>query len=304
MQGFGKIPDREKYNVISPSALILFREDPELYKMKYIDKVDNTTKSMEFGTLVHMAILEPFDFADKYCTAPPVENDFSADELKQICREMNLAVSGTKAELVARIKCVNPEFKTYDDIVQAACAGKTPLPINQYNSLMTIRDKVMLHPKIGEWIKQAKTEALAYYQYSDDLLVSFKPDAFLQFNGVGIGIDIKVCMDWDENKFMRNNYSTGRHIQAAFYIDGLSKLVGYNIDEFLWIAIEPVAPHRVRFYQADFGMIEAGRQEIDFYMKEFLDRKKRNNWEARPQDLLIKQTSLSEWDWQKVTGDL
>ena len=54
MFSWGSIPDRENHIVCSPSALLAFRQDPEIYKMRYIDKEEYTTDSMEFGTLVHL----------------------------------------------------------------------------------------------------------------------------------------------------------------------------------------------------------------------------------------------------------
>jgi hypothetical protein len=84
MLGWGSISNRENYIICSPSALIAFREDPEIYKMKYIDKEDYSTDSMEFGTLVHLRVLEPEKFFSEYMVLPPKtdQNDYDAELLK------------------------------------------------------------------------------------------------------------------------------------------------------------------------------------------------------------------------------
>ena len=303
MQGLTKLENREKYDVVSVSGLIAFRDDPEVYHQRYILKDNEPTKSMEFGTLVHMAILEPEKFNDEYISLPDktAENDLSLEDLKEKCKELALPVSGTKKALADRIRTLIPEFEIYEDIIeQMAQSGKKLLPPEQFKSINAIVKKVYGHAKIGGWLKQSEKEKLGHWTHPSGLVMTFKADAFVQIQGVGICIDIKITRDWQEHRFIRSSFENGYHIQAASYMKALTDIVGYPVTEFMWIAIEPSAPHRVRFYSADIAMCEIGEKELDYYADEFLNAKRNNNFGPREIDLQIKPVSVSAWAFDNV----
>jgi exodeoxyribonuclease VIII len=301
--GWGQIPNRENYIVCSPSALMALRKDPEIYKMRYIDKVDDTTEAMAFGTLVHKRVLEPELFANEYAILPEknAANDYDSERLKAMCKEFGEKVTGTKRELAERIRNHLPDFVIWEELLDEVTAkGLKSLPISTFKKLNQIYEKIMAHEKVGEWIRVADKEKKGYWTHPSGVVMSFVADAFFMFKGVGICIDLKITTHFEPNRFMRNLYESGYHMQAAAYCQAISDIEGQSFDNFLFVTIEPAAPHRVRFLQLDSAAIEAGKVELNKYIHEFKQRSEQNDWSPRSIDTQIQQVSLASWDWEKI----
>lgn len=301
MNSWGKLEKRDGLVIASPSKLICLRESPKLYKSRYIDKVEEKSDSMEFGTMCHMAILEPELFAEKYVTIPAHTYDPSLTELKSIAKELDLPVSGTKKELLARIRTKYEMEKTLDEVSEEiAASGKQVISPVLASKLEAIKAEVFGHEMIGSWLQVAEKERPGFYTDENGVVISFKPDAFLYLNGVGIVLDFKFTKDWDEFKFSRSNFKEGRHIQAAAYLKAISAIEGKPYEHFVFVAIEPIAPFRMRCYEADIAMIEGGNDELKKWSKEFKRRTLENDWTELKSETAIKQTSLQTWDWEKL----
>ena len=303
MFGWGSIPDRENHIVCSPSALLAFRQDPEIYKMRYIDKEEYTTDSMEFGTLVHLRVLQPEKFFNEYAVLPDKtpENDMDLSMMKAICKQFDEPVSGAKRELAQRIRKHTPEFKIYEEIVDEVTAqGKKAIPPVVLKKLNAINDKIMAHAKVGEWLKLAEKEKKGYWQDPETgVVMPFIADGFFEHKGIGIALDLKITRDFDPRRFSNNMYDNGYFIQAAAYCEAISAIQGEAFENFLFITVEPSAPHRVRFLQLDSAALEAGRKSLKKYLREFKQRWTTQDWSARPMDIEIQQVSLASWSWQK-----
>ena len=102
---------------------------------------------------------------------------------------------------------------------------------------------------------------------------------------------------------MYNLFDNGYHLQAAAYLMGISEIEGKSFSNFLFIAIEPKAPHRVRFYQLDQAAIEAGMLELNHYLHEFKERWINKDFGPRMIDTQIQETSLASFAWEKL-GDM
>ncbi|HAB99717.1 MAG TPA: hypothetical protein DCE71_07850 [Parachlamydiales bacterium] len=307
LKGFGEIPDRENYTVISPSKLACLRESPKLYKRRYIDKIDDTTKSMEFGTMVHMAILEPVRFMREYRTLPKVTetNDLSQNQLKEMCRSLELPVSGKKSELIERIRTkvyLEPQL----DEMTKELEGQNLQIIShdQYFDVMNIVEEINNDPKIGNWLKIAEKEQKGYIQDPQTgLVMSFMSDAFLSVGNVDIIIDFKVTTHWNEFQFESNLFNNSFHLLAAAYSWALSEINNRDYSHFVFVAIEPKPPYRIRKYNIDFGCLEAGKSELRFYLDEMSRRLKTNDWTEDKSETDIKTVTLKPFQWEKVKGD-
>jgi hypothetical protein len=301
---WGEIPDRENHIVCSPSALMAFRKDPEIYKLRYIDKKDEPTASMEFGSMVHKYVLEPDLFAEQYYIQPlkTAEVDYDSERLKAMCKEFGEKVTGTKRELAARLRNHIPDFQIYEEIIDSlSCGNKKPVSPDIAQKLVDIRIKIMSHEKVGSWIHLAEKEKKGYLTHSSGVVMPFVADAFLMHKNVGICMDLKITTHFEPNKFMRNIFESGYHMQAAAYCEAISAIEGQTFENFLFITIEPVAPHRIRYLQLDSAALDAGKLELNKYMIEFRKRFEHKNWGPRQKDNEIQQVSLASWDWEKIS---
>ncbi len=109
----------------SSSQVKKYAKSPAHYKRAYVDKIDRkrTTKTTErtydAGTYSHELILEPEGFYDRYFRLlNPSEHENSlhtTDELREKCKELKLAVSGSKAVLTERILQADPSAFIFDE---------------------------------------------------------------------------------------------------------------------------------------------------------------------------------------------
>lgn len=302
--GFGEIQSKEKYQFTSCSRLVCLREGPELYEAKYIDKTVEDTTSQEFGTLVHEAVLEPELFAKKYVILPDEtpENSLTNDQLKVELEKLGLKIGGKKSELVTRLREAFPEFpeQHYEIMERMQEPGRIMISPVIMGRVLKIARKIDQGPA-GAMFRRGVKEVMGYWQDPiTGLVVRFKADDHEVIGNKGLCLDLKIAADWSPKKFERGHYETGRHIQAAIYLDALTAIYKVPFETFGWPVVEPKSPHRIRYYEADFGMIEAGRQERDYYLHEMKWRLDKNDWSPRPEDNKFQSTTLSTWDWEKA----
>ena len=136
-------------------------------------------------------------------------------------------------------------------------------------------------------------EKRGYWTHKSGVVMPFVADAFFEYNGAAVIIDLKITTHFEPRRFENSNYTEGRAIQAATYCKAISAIEGRDYENFLFVAIEPNSPNRIRFYQADRAMLEAGEVELDYYMGEFKTRHEANDFGPRKSDLEIQTTSLA-----------
>lgn len=286
------------------SRLLAFRESPELYKAKYIDKTIEQTKSMSDGTVIHECVLERELFNQKYILPPEETNQNNLDKkaLEALCVQMGLKKSGNKDELILRIREMNPDFPIQiDEFVVPE--GKMSIPPKLMKSCLAIYDKVYSHPKVGEWLKLSKKENFGYFtDPKTGVVIRFKIDGFFDYKNVHVITDFKTTIYWDKRRFEQKMFDEGIHIQMAVYKRALKIIEVKDVNAFLVIAVEPNTPHRTRYYQIDQATVEAGELELDHYLKEYKDRIERNDFSPRKEDDEIQTASLQAWSWDKISS--
>lgn len=302
--GLGPIPDRTGLICASPSRLKLLRECPELYKYRYVDGNKDETDSQELGTLVHMRTFEREKFDAKYAQLPEKteSNSLGLESLKDLCEKYGLKKSGTKAELVKRIRENNdlePQFEELLEVLREG--GRETLPPALMDKVIKISDKITSHPSLIKLLNGAQKEARAHY--TDDksgVVVEFQTDAYNVLGGIGIVLDLKVTKDWEPKFFERSNFKEARHMLAACYLKGMTKATGQLFNRFVHIAVEPKAPFRVRIYDMDEAALDAGETELDVWLADYKKRVTLGDYSPRNGEDKIITTTLTSWDWNNI----
>jgi hypothetical protein len=288
----------------SPSRLICFREDPEIYHQKYIEKIKDDTESMDFGKLAHMATFEPHKLSEKYVIMPEktATNDLSKEELVAMCVCLGLKKTGNKADLIKSIREVSSLEPQLDEIENELIkSDRILLPPKTLLDALTIAKKILSHPILAKHLEGAEFEKRGYYTDEETgVVMRFQTDATKKYSDFGLIIDLKITKDWDSYRFDATNFTTGRHIQGYSYCKGVSKIENFPYNRVLFIAVEPKSPFRVRAYEMDEGALDAGRSEHDYYLKEFKERLTKNDWSPRPNDIRIQTTTLRHFEWERV----
>lgn len=181
------------------------------------------TKAMQFGTLVHMRLLEP----DKFKSQVVAE---VIDRRTKVGKERAEAIESQGLYLIS------PEEKLRIDF---------------------IFDAVMNNPDARKYIEAGEREkAFTWTDQETNLLCKARPD--FVHSGELI-IDIKTSKDASPGPFARTAASLYYHFQAAFYLDGVSLATGRELKDFVFLVIEPEPPFGVALYCLDLQAIEAGR---------------------------------------------
>lgn len=76
-------------------------------------------------------------------------------------------------------------------------------------------------------------------------------------------VDLKMCENASPEAFARNAIGYGYHVQAAAYIDGVSRLIpdAAGRVKYLWAICEPNPPYAVVVAEPDGQMMELGRRQ-------------------------------------------
>lgn len=291
---------------LRPSALQLFAEDVELYADRYVNNNNEETDAMRFGTLVHSIVLQPEKFYAENCTIPDVKAH-SMDELRGICKELGISPGTSKAGAIAKIVEVNPDFNDYELEVQKALSqGKKVIDPKTWKNIHTIKDKIYMLPNVRKFFEKATFEQTHNLNYKG-VNFTFTPDAFVKDYEVksstgdyklNLVIDLKITSFWRIEAFERSLKK--RHIQFSCYLKFLSEIYKRDFNTFFFIAVEPIAPFRVRLYQPDMGTMDAAFQETEYYIEKFKQRHKLNYWGPDKCDMDIQPIAFKSWDLETM----
>lgn len=103
---------------------------------------EKETDAKVFGRAVHKCVLEGRDAFEAEFAPQPAPEDYPGclrvvDDLKLFLKQNRLAISGSKAELIARAKTIPGCPVVFDDVVDVASAsGKTLLKREDYNRIL------------------------------------------------------------------------------------------------------------------------------------------------------------------------
>ena len=219
--------------------------------------------AMEFGTAVHLAVLEPDRFDAECAVAPKVDR---------------------------RTKEGKAEWSAF----LAANEGATILDEDAFATCQAIRDAVWAHPIACEILSGAgHAEVGAIW---DDAETGQRCKGLIDRIGVFDGwtwvIDLKTCRDAAPRLFSSDIAKQGYHAQAAMLIDGCNA-VAPRERRFAWIAVEKDPPHCVAVYEAPLVMLAAGQVKYRRWLATYIESRKTNNWPGYPAS--IEPLELPRW---------
>ncbi len=214
--------DYHAHEAISKSKLDLIEKS----MAHFLDPKKVERSFFNFGAAVHDAVLLPEEFHSKYVKMPP--------EIK-----------------IRRGK----EW----DAFKAANSEKTILTADEYEEAMLFRDKILSHKICKNIFKDGEPEHSYFTELEvlgEKIKVKCRPD-YVSKNCV---IDIKTTLSAGFDEFSRSILKYRYHVQAAFYLDVVNKVLGTEIDNFIFVAIEKEHPFPIGVYVLDRESIDLGRK--------------------------------------------
>lgn len=224
----------------SPSHCRFFLDHPE-YRPK--------TPAMEFGVLLHEAVLEPEKFDSTRVCEP------GGDRRKK-------------------------EYKA--EVLYLQRAGKSPVNRTDWNKIMMMRDKVRNNPDAMALLIKSETEVSAICEDPETgLKLKARPDIVLADSGI-LG-DLKTVQSGALRDMERNMAMSGWHIQAAHYLHTMNYAEMQSAQKgiyqhFLVVAVESNAPFETAVYALDQAALEVGDLQFRKYLNKYAECLKTDNW--------------------------
>lgn len=204
------------------------------------------TETMEFGTLVHLAVLEPNRLAQSYVVRPD-GLDFRSKE-------------GKAWKEAQTVQILTPE---------------------QDHALQGITRTIQTHPTAASVLAGGQKEVSVFRHHRDTrLLLKGRIDCLTEdANGFRTIIDVKTTQDASPGEFARSVAKFRYDAQAAFYMDLT------DAEFFLFVAVEKEPPYGVGVYQLDAAAIENGRRSYETWLQRLWDCQSTDTWPSYPTEI-------------------
>lgn len=262
--GLVHMPEAEyrRHAGVGHSDLRQVMRSPAHYRA-YIENPPQPTPQMAFGTAFHAALLESDRFEQEYVVAP---------------------------EFNRRTK----EGKAAAEAWEAANAGKTALTEEQMRAISAMVKSVRAHAGAAALLANGHAELCGFWR-DQDVACKFRADFVSVNDNTPVAlVDVKTCQDASSSAFSRAIASYGYDVQAGYYVDGFSSIVGADVP-FYFIAVEKDPPYAVAVYRAADEVIESGRAKYRAALHLLKWCRTNNEWPAYQPKGEIETISLPRW---------
>jgi hypothetical protein len=243
-QGFLNLSDQEYFQAegVTQSLLKEYRKSPAHARFAMLTR-RKATPSMEQGTAIHRALLEPFEFAAKY------ERGIDARRNSK-------------------------EWKAFE----AEHAGKHILKPDDFDIIRETINAVYSNSIAADLLTGGKNELAAFFKDEPTgLMMKGKIDCYKK----GAVIDLKTTSDLE--RVRKRVGENGLHIQAAWYLNLCEKITGEKHDEFFVIAVTQKLPIEVKIFELAPSTIEQGRMEAARLLELHAHCLRENHWPLPPE---------------------
>jgi exodeoxyribonuclease VIII len=228
---------------LSASGAKKLLRSPMHYRLER-DQPGEPTDAMNFGTAVHVGVLEPDQFDARICCAPKVDRRTTVGKA------------------------------TWEKFV-ADSAGKLVLAQDAFDRARRCVDAVHAHPAARRLLDGGERE-LSLFWHDGKWKVPCKARYDLRSHG-GI-TDLKTCQDASPEGFGRAIASFQYHLQAAIYVSGAEHLLDASPQFFAFIAVESEPPHAVGCYALPGNAILAGIHLMNRAMSRYAAAIESSSW--------------------------
>jgi len=273
--------DYHRLAFASASFLNAMRRSPAHARERMLHPQE-PTPDMRFGTAVHLAVLQPAAFRQAYAVADQCKGQ--TDRGKRCSRMGSVRFEGV-------------------DWYCSQHAGELPpeavevLAPDDFDRCLAVAEAVNAHPMASAILGQ-RTETELSAVWLDELTgVRCKCRADAVCGNQATIADLKTTSDASRAAFERSIVGFGYHVQCAHYLSGFNAL-GMVFRDFVFIAVEKVAPFAVAVYRLKDDVVEAGKAERNVLLAKWSVCEQRGEWPAYAAD--IQDISLPSWAWREI----
>lgn len=240
----------------SSSSLKLIVDSPYTYletmKRRQNGRGMAQTKSMKFGTIAHLIVLEPAEFRRRVVLAP----------------KFNLTKTVDKEEWALFKLDQHPDAIIFRD----GDEGR-----GEYENLVGVVNAIANHNKARDIFREGISERSGFFRCPrTGILTRFRPDFMSTIFTNGHLVDFKTAKSSRYEMFQKQADELMYHVQMSLYRTGYKELNGHWPDVSSWVVVENQFPYEVAVYPVDTAMITHGDNWYNYSMdllKECIVRK-------------------------------
>lgn len=237
----------------TPEKFMYAKENPE-----------PPTPAMVFGTLAHLALLEPQRFNESFAFKPDVDGRTKAG----------------KAEWEAFRAGLGDRTAVSKDDWALACRMAYEVNRVPFGRKLLGGD----HERVFRWVDPDTGEEC-----------KIRVDALFMVGGIPVIIDYKTTTDASTDAFSRKCLNLGYDFQAGMYCEGVERVTGVR-PRFVFIVQEKDAPYAVNVLEADEAFVQRGKDIFRELLGIYHECKTTNNWYGyMGPEAVIGQLSLPAW---------
>lgn len=255
MSAEAKLYQRGKFNYaelagINITSLKELGRSPLHFRHR-LENPRESTKSLELGTIGHIAVLEP----------------------ERFLREFVLWDAKTEKG----DKTAPRRGKKWDEFV-AQNQGKQTVRTDEYDVAIALRDAVRANPVAMKYLSMGRPEvAMTWSDEHTGLACKGRVDWVTHVEQVDCIVDLKGTRNASPDSFSRDCARLSYHLQLAFYADGYEAATG-KTPRVVVVAVEFEPPHDVVTYIVPAEVTEIGQDEYRKLLERYAECTEAKYW--------------------------
>lgn len=254
----------------SISELGLFSRSPFFYKRLIKDKAKpketSSRGAKRKGTLFHLLLLEPMEYAEKVILLPEDYNGRTKEG------------KALKAEIDEKEK-----------------QGFFYIDLEEHNEYQQAAKRIYEIPELQKMIEETIHEKTILFHPDNKTKCKARLDAFSVEKNYILDLKTTASVKDFSDSIVKFNYAA----QAAFYVDAFKAL--YESEpKFYWLAIELSTPYEFRLLTPSEQTLEVGRSIYRRYLEEFSKCSESDTWPDQYKG--IEEVSVPQWVINRELG--
>lgn len=246
-QKLGKIPFDEYRKIprLAQSDLVMMAKSPRHFQLR--DKLRDETEAMRFGTLFHMAVLEPKRFRENFVIEPVAMPN--GEEINKRSSKHRDWLTEWRKDNLDKV------------IVDETDMGKLTAMLNE----------MALNPLLAELFSGGDSEVGATWKYRG-IECKGRADYFSVETLHGrLLVELKKTQSASHSNFTRSIFNYYYDVQAAWYKEG------FQADKHIIVAVEDRPPYGIGIYDT-INWAEHGKIRMDRMVDKLLECQVKDEW--------------------------